>query len=198
MIYLKKVKVISDIQPLKSGLVIEFKKPICFLVGDNGIGKSTVLDCLAEEFGYKDDTYFKRTGVKKHIVAEKENDFKTKYIDFHAHDRKYSGSFGDDMSLQLMQMKASSGQVSISLFNKMAKFENGLLLLDEPERGLSIKNQWKIVNLISGFEKQKNCQFVVTSHSDIILKYFRKDAQYFSISENKDVTYEEFMISQLM
>lgn len=47
---IKSVDVISDVHPLKAGLKIEFKQPLCFIVGDNGVGKSTLLECIADHF----------------------------------------------------------------------------------------------------------------------------------------------------
>ena len=91
-ILIKSVEIISDIQPLKIGTKVEFTKPICFIVGDNGVGKSTLLDCIADEFGVKDTTFLKRSKMKSHIKIEKvDTKFPFKFIDFHGDDRKFSG-----------------------------------------------------------------------------------------------------------
>lgn len=65
MIYLKNLEIISDVHPIKAGLKIQFEKPICFLVGENGIGKTTIFECLGDYFGKKDDTYLKRNKLKE-------------------------------------------------------------------------------------------------------------------------------------
>lgn len=200
-IYIKSVEVISDVLPLKKGIKVNFDKPICFIVGDNGVGKSTLLECIRDEFGYVDDTYLRRKGMKKHITMEKEGTFPFKYVDFHGDDRKFAGSFGDNISLQIHQMKLSSGQVSISLLNNalgdIEKIKNGVVILDEPCRGQSIRNKMRLIGLISGIESKLNCQVIVTTHSDTLLRAFKDRAQYFDIASNSNTTYKDFMISQL-
>jgi predicted ATPase len=201
-LYIKSVEVISDVFPLKAGIKLDFNKNITIIVGDNGVGKSTLLECIRDHYGYVDDTYLRRQGMKKHIkidtVPEK---FNFTYIDFHGDDRKFAGAFGNDLGMQLQQMKASSGQVSISLLNNalgdIDKVRNGVVIFDEPCRGQSIKNKWKVVNLISGLSKRMNCQVILTTHSDTILKAFKDSAQYFDIVSGQDTTYADFMISQL-
>jgi predicted ATPase len=139
-----------------------------------------------------------KNNIKLDISPDK---FNFNYIDFHGDDRKFTGSFGDNMSLQMFHMKASSGQVSISLLNDklkdINKIKNGVLILDEPCRGQSIKNQFKVVSLIMGLVEKHNCQIIVTSHSDIILKSLSDIAQYYDIKNNTDTTYNKFMLSQL-
>lgn len=200
-IYIKSVEVTSDVFPLKSGVKVTFDKSICFIVGDNGVGKSTLLECIRDEFGYVDDTYLRRRDMKKHIIIEKEGTFPFKYVDFHGDDKKFAGAFGNDIALQVQQMKLSSGQVSISLLNSalgnIEKVRNGVVILDEPCRGQSIKNKMRLVGLISALESKLNCQVIVTTHSDTLLKAFKDRAQYFDIASNSNTTYRDFILSQL-
>jgi predicted ATPase len=202
MNYIKSVEIISPVTPLNSGIKVEFNKPITFIVGDNGVGKSTLLECIRDHFGYKDDTYMRRQNMKSHINIEKsEEPFNFTYIDFHGDDRKFAGSFGNNLSLQIIQARASSGQVSISLLNDalkdLKKVENGVVIFDEPCRGQSIKNQYYVIRLIGGLMIKYNCQLIVTSHSDIILKFFADIAQYYNIVKNENTTYQEYINSQM-
>jgi predicted ATPase len=202
-IYIKSVEVVSDIYPLKSGLKLEFNKKITIIVGDNGVGKSTLLECLRKHYKSPSVSYMARKIEPGHIkVDDVGTNFNFTYIDFHGDDLKFATSFVDGlMDQQIQQMRASSGQVSISLLNNalgnIEKVKNGVVILDEPCRGQSIKNKWKVVNLIHGLSSKFNCQVILTTHSDTILKPFKDSAQYFDIAANQDTTYRDFMISQL-
>jgi predicted ATPase len=196
-------EIIKDINPLKPGIKVSFDAEICFIVGDNGVGKSTLIECIADHFGYEDETYMKRKNMKDNVLIEKSDvKFPFKYIDFHGDDKKFSGTFGNDMSLQLMQMRASSGQVSISLINKVLgdipNMKGSLVVLDEPCRGQSIKNKLRMVTVIRNLAFKLDCQVIVTTHSDWILSAFDGIAQYFDIVANKNTTYKEYINSQLL
>jgi len=200
-LYIKSVEIISDVNPIKSGIKIDFKNNICIIVGDNGVGKSTLLECIRDNYGYVDDTYLRRRNMKTHIkIDDSVSKFNFTYIDFHGDDRKFSGAFGKDSSLQIQQMKSSSGEVSISLFNKafnnIEKVRNGVVILDEPCRGQSIKNKYSVIGLINRL-KALNCQVILTTHCETILSAFKDNAQYYDITNNRDTTYKEFMIQQL-
>lgn len=202
-IYIKSVELVKDITPLKSGVHIEFTKPITFIVGDNGVGKSTLLECIRKHYGSKSRNYMSRQMPNDVIKIEDiGSNFNFTYIDFHGDDLKFATNFVDDFMIQqLQQMKASSGQVSISLLNDslkdINKVKNGVVILDEPCRGQSIKNKWKLVRLIHGLTNNFGCQVILTTHSDTILSAFKNLAQYYDIESNSDITYKDFIISQL-
>jgi predicted ATPase len=98
--------------------------------------------------------------------------------------------------MQLRQMKASAGESTIVQLVEMAKFKNGLLILDEPCRGLSIKNQIQVARIIEKKFLVDHCQIICSTHSDIILKEFRHYAQYFEVKLGKDVSYKEYVTEQ--
>lgn len=201
IIRITSIEVIKDVNPLKKGLKIDFNRSVCFLVGDNGVGKSTIMDCLADKYKYKDDTYLKRPGIKRNIKVETiDQDFKVGYMDFHASDKRFAGAFGEDIGLQMGHMRASSGQVSISLLNKvitkLKEYKSGVIILDEPCRGMSIRNQLLVASIIRKFVEQAMCQIIVTSHSALILTEFAGLAQYFDVGKGCEVTFDEYYMDQ--
>jgi len=194
-IYLEKIEVVKDINPIKAGMVIDIKFPLLFLVGDNGAGKSTLMECLGDTFGFQDDTYLKRQKMKDNIKLTGKP-CKVQYLDFHAGDKKFAAAFGDNIEQQMHMMKASAGESTILQMLGMAKFVDGLLILDEPCRGLSIKNQIQIGRIIEKKFLMDGCQVICSTHSDIILRKFKKYAQYYEVKFGKDITYKEYVTEQ--
>lgn len=67
---LKSIKFNKDYRTFKAGDEIVISKPIMLLVGLNGCGKSTVLDCLRTSFGIKDGSYLKDDKSKSYVTLE--------------------------------------------------------------------------------------------------------------------------------
>lgn len=86
-------------------------------------------------------------------------------------------------------LSASHGEAYLSFFSSRMR-ANQLYLLDEPETPLSIQNQLSLLYLIDDAVK-KNCQFVIATHSPVIMAI--PGARILSITEDsiKEVAYEE-------
>lgn len=65
--------------------------------------------------------------------------------------------------------KMSHGEGFLKLFQQRL-VSNGLYLLDEPEAALSPLRQLSLISLIKEMEN-KNCQFVIATHSPILLAF---------------------------
>ncbi len=174
-----------NIPVLKNGVKIEFDKAITFVIGENGSGKSTILEAIAEKCGYnlsggnKNHLYehhrteatmynFTTLGwIKKpydgfFLRAESFYDF-AKYIDDMAEESpSILGGYGDK-SLH----KQSHGESFLSLFNN--KFDRGFFILDEPEAALSPIRQLSLINVLNQLRKNGKVQFIIATHSPILL-----------------------------
>jgi predicted ATPase len=185
---LNKITFNQDFRTFKKGDVIEIKKPFLVLVGVNGCGKSTILDCIREEFGIADNSYMKGTYPKDAFTLEKSKEkFEAKYHDFHSGDRKYSGSFGDDMSGQIAAMKQSSGIGNLLQFqNTQIKNATGsLILLDEPDRGMAIKIQRNFGLLFLEMVMSGKNQVIVSTHSEQIMTMGELFGQIYSVEHKR-------------
>ena len=78
----------------------------------------------------------------------------------------------------------SHGEGFLDFFFSRLK-EGGLYLIDEPEAALSYYNQYILAYKIYNFAKEKNCQFIICTHSPIITAI--PEAQIYEINGN-DIT----------
>ncbi|MFN0301315.1 MAG: AAA family ATPase [Burkholderiales bacterium] len=155
---------------------------ITFFVGENGTGKSTLLEALAECCGFNPEggnrdhhraTFADRSDLAQALRlswapkvtegffmrAESFYNFAT-YIEEVSDLRAYGGK-----SLHAQ----SHGESFLSLFEN--RFEQGIYLLDEPEAALSPQRQLSFLRIIHDLETSGHAQFIIATHSPIILSY---------------------------
>ena len=92
-------------------------------------------------------------------AAESFYNFAT-YIDQVSNLRAYGGK-----SLH----QQSHGEYFLSLF--VNRFEQGIYILDEPEAALSPQRQLSFLKIIHDLERPGHAQFLISTHSPIILSY---------------------------
>lgn len=187
------------IKNLKS---ISITSRVCFLIGENGTGKSTLLEGIASNFG------FGKEGGSKNITFSTSKHDKNNLADFlrlswtnkilggyffraesffniasyideiQEIDGKAYSAYGDE-SLH----EKSHGQSFLSLFNNRFS-KDGFYLLDEPEAALSPKGQLSLLVIIHNvLEEFPKSQFIIATHSPILLAY--PSAQIFSFNEDQ-------------
>ncbi len=171
----------------KNGLEIKFKKPITFIVGDNGTGKSTLLESIAYKMGFN-----VLGGNKNHNFDSKVND-NVKLADnmkliyscktsngffFRAESFFNFSEYLEDMAIENGKgmfnayggkslMKQSHGESFLSLFQN--KFRDGIFILDEPEAALSPERQLSLIAIISDLCQTGKCQFIIATHSPFLI-----------------------------
>ena len=159
---------------------LKFSQAITFFVGENGTGKSTLLEGIAVAYGFNPEggsknynfsTYdshselhnalrltkgYQNPGWSYFLRAESFYNVATKeeeYADLDHPSRKYHENSHGESFLALAQ----------SSFRP-----HGLYLLDEPEAALSPQRQLTLLIEISRLAKQ-GAQFIIASHSPILL-----------------------------
>ena len=74
-------------------------------------------------------------------------------------------SFEDFYGVNLAEV--SHGQSFLAFFDKRLK-NDGLYIIDEPEAALSSENQFLLASHIKDAAQNRNCQFVICTHSPIV------------------------------
>lgn len=175
-IYPFNIKVIENFESLK------FNKSVTFLVGDNGIGKSTFIEALAICCGMNPEggtNNFMFSTRETHSVLHEY--FETNYIQrrvktkfFLRAETFYNvASQIDELDVSVYYggslHDCSHGESFLQLFKERFS-EDGLYILDEPEAALSPQSQMGLLCLIDELAK-KGSQFIIATHSPILISY---------------------------
>ncbi|WP_371380105.1 AAA family ATPase [Sporomusa aerivorans] len=182
---------------------LDFHPQVTFIIGENGTGKSTLLEAIAiaagfnPEGGTRNFTFYSKDshsqlhehirlirGHKKpkdgfFLRAESFYNFATQVDEL-----KVAHSYGG-RSLH----EQSHGEAFFSTF--MNRFQgNGLYILDEPEAALSPMRQMAMISRIHDLVRQQS-QFIIATHSPIIIGY--PNATILQITEKgiESVAYEQ-------
>lgn len=203
-----------SVPTIRSLAEITIKKQVCFFVGENGTGKSTLLESIATYAGYgkeggSKNIQYKTTSYHHNqpttdlanvlrlswsrkltngyfLRAESFFNIATYLDDLDREDGSALFSYGDK-SLH----EQSHGESFLSLFQHRFS-RNGFYLLDEPEAALSPQRQLSFLIVLD--EILKNCkesQFIIATHSPIILAYPNAQILSFNNSKIQETTYEE-------
>lgn len=187
---------------------MRFDFPVTFFAGENGTGKSTLLEALAlasdihiwrkyEGTNYQVNTFEKQlyryiciewtNGLVpgSYFGSEIFNDFRRIVDGWAASDPgqlKYFG--GKSLVAQ------SHGQSIMSYFRSRYKIR-GIYFLDEPETALSPKSQLELLDILREYGKAGHAQFIIATHSPILLAY--EDAQIYSFDTSpvRVINYQE-------
>ncbi len=165
---------------------IELTSPVTFFVGENGSGKSTLLYALS----HKCFIHVWKDTDRIHYEKNPYEELLYRYIEVEWTDGVVPGSFfsselfthfaqnldewaeSDPEMLKFFGGKSlvaqSHGQSLMSYFRSRYRIK-GLYLLDEPETALSPGSQLEFVRLLKEMAAKGHAQFLVATHSPILL-----------------------------
>jgi predicted ATPase len=194
---------------------IDLRSRVCFFAGENGSGKSTLIEAIAAHYGFgreggnrnflNDSTesnhsidplvkalrlsFDKRTGAGFFLRAES---FFNTVSHMDNLDKEPAGSppisaFYGGRSLHTR----SHGETFLTLLD--LKFRrNGLFLLDEPEAALSPQRQLSFLVLLHDvLRKYKDAQFIISTHSPVLLGYPKAQILSFDEETIREIEYEQ-------
>jgi predicted ATPase len=189
-------------------LTVDVQGPVTFFVGENGTGKSTLLQAISHrcniyiwrgqrrarfQYNPHEEQFYRAVEVEwtgepvtgSFFASEIFNNFAQILDEWAAMDPgllKYFG--GESLMVQ------SHGQSLMSFFKSRFKIK-GLYLLDEPETALSPGSLIDLLKLIKQTSQAGHAQFIVATHSPILLACPGATIYRFSPSALEPVAYEE-------
>lgn len=171
---------------------LEFRNPVTFIIGENGSGKSTLVESLAINCGFNpeggsrnfnfktqdshselfEDIKITRTAYRNKdgyfLRAESFYNVATAIDNYQASD-SYGGSLHE----------RSHGESFLALLHHRLS-GMGLYIFDEPESALSIISQLNMLTRIKQLV-EKHSQFIIATHSPILMAY--PGADIYQVSE---------------
>ena len=197
--YLAKLPAVKHLYRSKE---LEFTNPVTFFVGENGSGKSTLLEAIAVAAGFNPEggsrdfvfstrrthsdlcdliTLIRTITPKDGFFLRAESFYNTaSYLDENSTMKRYGGvSFHEQ----------SHGESFLSLVTN--RFEgNGLYIMDEPEAALSPQRLLTLLVMMDELVKKRS-QFIIATHSPIIMAFPGADIIQFSENGMERVGYRE-------
>lgn len=212
---------------------IAFKYPVTFFVGENGTGKSTLLEGIAASCNLpiigsrninEDETLKNAHELSKFLKLswsiKTNKGFFLRAEDFFGFTKRLN-QLRVELSLEIRRLDAelpdgygknlaigsikgqienltsrygvdldagSHGESFLKLFQTRIK-PNGLYLLDEPETPLSPTRQMSLLKILDDAVKQ-NCQFIIVTHSPIVMSYPKAVILDFNTAPIKQIDYD--------
>lgn len=201
-----------DVYPFNIDVVRNFKdiiitSPVTFLIGENGAGKSTIIEAIAVALGLPAE------GGTENFMYETKNTISplSSYIRISQYSHPKMKFFLRaesfyNFSTEVERLKEEDGFVTLynsyggnlhecshgESFIKLVKnrfTDHGLYILDEPEAALSPQGQLTLLCLIDKLVKEGS-QFIIATHSPILLSY--RDGKILDLNHDfKEIKYEE-------
>lgn len=181
---------------------LTFDSNVTFFAGENGSGKSTLLEAIAYQCGFntagggRNNTYEveaseARLGdcVRLSWLPKVTNGFFLRAETFY-HFASHLDSIPESLRHYggISLHKQSHGEAFLSLFNHRFG-KKAIYLLDEPEAALSPARQLALLRIM--YDLEKEAQFIIATHSPILLGYPGANILNFDEQPVRGVRYED-------
>jgi len=195
-----------------SGLT--FQKPVTYFIGENGTGKSTLLQAIALKCGI----YIWQGYSRMRYEVSPYEKMLNRVIKVAWTNSKVPGSFFDSQLFrnfsQLLDewavddpglldyfggkslISQSHGQSLMAFFQSRFKLK-GLYFLDEPETALSPNSQLALLKLLKDMGETGKAQFIIATHSPILLACPGAEIFSFDAIPVETITYEDTQYYQI-
>ena len=198
------------IKYLSNKITLSFSSPVTFFVGENGTGKSTLLEAIAVAYGFNAEggsrnftfsTNATHSELYKHITISK-RDFAKDGFFLRAESLYNVATNIDDMdSAPSFDPPIIEGYGGVSLHHQSHGesflsivqnrfFGNGLYILDEPEAALSPMRLLTLMVEMNELVK-KDSQFIIATHSPILMAFPHAEILQFSKNGIQRVNYQD-------
>ena len=179
-----------DLPILEGGrLRIDFDRRITIFVGENGTGKSTLLEAIAGQIGFASSGGSRDHRFDKADQPTLANALRLSWLPkvpngffFRAESFFNFARYIDELSTEWPAMRGdyggrplhdqSHGEFFLALFeNRLGSSRRAIYLMDEPEAALSPARQIRFLRHLARAEASGNVQVILATHSPILMGY---------------------------
>jgi predicted ATPase len=192
--------------PFVRSLDLDLDRAVTFFVGENGSGKSTLLEAIADLCGFnaggggRDDVLdVKAAESPSHLSLALRPRFRHRPRDGFFFRAETLVNFATALEVRTGDRFAryggtslhqrSHGEAFLEVFKH--RIDDGLFLVDEPEAALSPQRQLALLYLIRDRVERGRTQFIVATHSPILLTFPGATIVGFDDGTLRPVTLEE-------
>ena len=181
---LKSLTFTKDWRCFKEFQVFDFRPGVNLLVGDQGCGKSSLLETVK-------DAGSKNKHKRATVLTDKE--CTSLFFDFEKGNPRTLSYFGDDIGGQMAMMFSSHGEAVKAILKGLDAFTDGIAMLDEPDAALSIRSCMKLVARFKNLE-QRGVQVIAAVHNPVVIEAFDS---VFSLEHRLWMTGSEFISTHM-
>ena len=187
----------KDYRSLAKGTMIPFLPGVNLLVGDQGCGKSTILQCLVALGGVK-RSFWKKDQTRD--IKEVAMLLVNKPLPVFAHDYENDSPRTSPamdcmgqlpMGMTIGHMRGSHGQSSREINRLIGEQKNAYIILDEPDSGLSCRSALVLANDMKKAVAQ-GCQVIASVHHPWLIEQFKT---VYSVERHQHMPSEKFLES---
>ena len=191
--YLKRVSVLPDRVPedrsypfdlpwFSEAFELSFEAPVTIIIGENGTGKSTLIEALAEQAGFGRAGGGRAHGgadygdVREASGGSLSECLRVGWLPkvtygwfFRAESFFTVARYLDDVGSPAADfLSHSHGEGFIRLFDERTS-RQGIYFFDEPESALSPRRQLELLRLLAGIQAEAKAQVIMATHSPILM-----------------------------
>jgi predicted ATPase len=181
---------------------LDLKNKVTFFVGENGSGKSTLLEAVADRCGFNTagggrnnyyDVHASESVLGEYIrlswLPKVTRGFFLRAESFYNFASHIDAVEANDAYGGRSLHQQSHGESFLSLFLNRFKGK-AIYLLDEPEAALSPQRQLAFLRILHGLVVSGDSQFIIATHSPILLGYPNATIFSFDNGRIKETAYE--------
>ena len=168
---------------LRDGFELAFDRPITIIAGENGTGKSTLLEGIAVLSGFDDAGGAKgyravdHSDAKEVMGGQLSEALHASWLPkitngwfFRAETFFSIARYLDSVGSSSDFLSYSHGEGFLRFFEERCQ-RQGLFIFDEPEAALSPARQMEFLKLMYRMEQSTHCQVVMATHAPMLMAY---------------------------